>query len=112
MQNGPFEVLPDAAGHETFDLALFARAGEDGPSVAASLSGMMLEGPLGRLYRFDDAIRMDPRVNVGLPTLRNSSLETSFITRLVRMSSVETVAQLYQKEPALLRRAVEFEEAA
>ncbi|MDA0815843.1 MAG: hypothetical protein O2924_04675 [Chloroflexi bacterium] len=69
------------------------------------------EGPLGRLSRFHLHVAMDPRVNLGQPTLVGTALETSFVAEAAEAYGVESVVALYRVEPLAVRRAIEFEEA-
>jgi hypothetical protein len=110
---GDVAVLADAAGQTVYriaspeqdDLALES-------TVRCALGQMKEEGPLFKLNRFDDAVQMRPEVNVGLPTLIGSRLETAFIARLAKLSSIQEVAGLYDLDAVVVSRALEFEEAA
>ncbi len=101
-------LLADVAGQ-----AALAGADETTKADAGSaLLRMATDGPLSRLSRFKDAVTMRPGVNMGLPSILDRRLETSFVARLVRLSSVEEVGQLYDLPTTLVERALAFEEAA
>ena len=106
-------VLADAAGQTVYRLSC---ADDDDAALESAvrcvLAEMKQEGPLFKLNRFDDVVQMRPEVNVGLPTLRGSRLETAFVARLAKLSSFDEVAALYGLEANVVARAVEFEEAA
>ncbi len=55
---------------------------------------------------------MDPSVNLGLPVLRGTSLETEFVAHVAREMGVKEFAELYHLDERLITRALEFEEAA
>ncbi|MGD9933327.1 MAG: MerR family transcriptional regulator [Dehalococcoidia bacterium] len=107
-----FVVLADAAGQVSYRDQLDKKSSDMDCMVAGILGEMAAEGPLFLLNRFDDAIRMQPEINVGLPTLLGTRLESSFIAGLVAMSSEAEVARMYRLEASLVHRAVEFEAAA
>ncbi len=79
-----------------------------------SVSNLVDCGPLFRLSRYSDAVTMDPHLNVGLPTVKGTRLETAFIAGMVAdyCGSVERVAKIYRIAPAVIGRALEFQEAA
>ena len=106
-------AIADAAGQMTYLRNLLNGAEwKEGRSIAQSVSAVIDEGPLSRLNRFDDAVAMTPDINVGLPTLRGTRLETGFLRGLVKRMSIDAVAALYDLPRGQLARAMEFEEAA
>ena len=108
-EGGVIGVLADASGQSTYRLP------EGDSSMAASLAvfrDYQKESPLARLSRFDDSVTMNPDVNVGLPSLVGSRLETAFIARIVKLTSESEIALLYELSEEVVKRAVEFEEAA
>lgn len=106
-------VLADAAGQSTFrDELIDDGANAVAEAVTTSLDNLVTRGPLFKLSAFGDAVRMNPDINVGLPTLRGTRLETAFIAGLVELSSVAVVSKLYQIEPQLVARGCEFEQEA
>jgi uncharacterized protein (DUF433 family) len=107
LRSGKLAVLADAAGQTTY-----RDAEELTNDLRAVLDEIEREGPLFRLNRFKDVVRMDPHVNVGQPTLRGTRLETGFVASLALMSSADEVARLYQIDRHLVDRAIEFEEEA
>jgi DNA-binding transcriptional MerR regulator len=108
------DVLADAAGQLSFRKQLQESWSVDelAESLATGLGGLSAKGPLYQLGRFADVVVMNPAVNVGLPTLRGSRLETSFLHGLVELSNVQAIAKLYHLDEAQLRRAEAFEREA
>jgi DNA-binding transcriptional MerR regulator len=113
IKKAALTVLADAAGQATFRDDL---AGDGVQAVSAALATGLTEvahrGSLFKLSAYGDAVLMNPEVNVGLPTLEGTRLETSFVAKLVHLSSVQEVAELYELRPALVERGVEFEREA
>ena len=106
-------AIADASGQMTYLRSLLEGAeGSGGRSLADSVAAVIDEGPLSHLNRFDDAVQMTPDINVGLPTLRGTRLETAFLLKLAKRMSLAQVAELYALPADLLSRAIEFEEAA
>lgn len=81
-------------------------------ATETALQEIEQEGPLGRLSRFGSHVAMDPRVNLGQPTLVGTALETSFVAEAVRAYGVDNVIALYRVEALAVQSAIEFEEAA
>ncbi len=105
-QSGPRSaLLADKSGQRLLAL--------DDLQVLNRTVGQLKEiGPLGKLHRFDDAVTMNPAVNLGLPVLRGTSLETEFVAHAARGMGVGEFAKLYELNADLVARALEFEEAA
>ncbi len=102
-QSGPRSaLLADKSGQRLLALDVLNRTVEQLTEI----------GPLGKLHRFDDAVTMNPAVNLGLPVLRGTSLETEFVAHAARGMGVEEFAKLYELRTDLVARALEFEEAA
>lgn len=99
-------VLVDAGGQTVLpssDFELFEQ-------VERVVTGLEKRGALFKLNRFDDAVRMQPGINVGLPTLLGTRLETAFIASIVNdYGSVDEAARIYRLPLFAVRRAVEFE---
>lgn len=106
-------VLVDAAGQATYRDDLAGDGVETvSAALATGLTAVAERGSLFKLSAFGDAVLMNPEVNVGLPTLEGTRLETSFVAKLVGLSSVRQVAELYKLEFALVERGVAFEREA
>ncbi len=80
------------------------------PTISA-LGSIGEQGPLGRLHSFDDAVLMDPRVNVAQPTVRGTALETRFVSLMCQDIGEDSFAALYRLPPEVIRRAQAFERA-
>jgi DNA-binding transcriptional MerR regulator len=104
------DVLVDAGGQISFRKQFSEQWTADlSVSLGAELDELSSKGPLYQLGRYSDVVIMNPDINVGLPTLRGTRLETSFLHGLVELSSVSDVARLYHLEEAKVRRAEAFE---
>ncbi len=78
--------------------------------VERTVEGLQQRGALFKLHRFDDAVGMQPGINVGAPTVVGTRLETAFVAAIVEdYGSVEEAAQVYRLRPSAVLRAVEFE---
>ena len=80
------------------------------PTMSA-LEAIAEQGPLGRLHSFDDAVLMDPRVNVAQPTVRGTALETRFVSLMCQDIGEDSFAALYRLPPEVIKRAQAFERA-
>ena len=108
-----FEVLADAAGQMSYVEAIGnAWQSELSEALTTSFESVSERGSLFKLHGFSDAVQMNPDVNVGLPTVVGSRLETSFVANLVKLSSEREVASLYGLDGRVIGRAVCFEELA
>jgi hypothetical protein len=108
-----FKVIADAAGQMTYRELLGDDWQDSLPeAIATSLEDVTARGSLYQLSKYRDAVEMNPQINVGLPTLCGTSLETGFLYGLVKISSVTEVAKLYRLNPDRVARAVEFQEDA
>jgi DNA-binding transcriptional MerR regulator/uncharacterized protein (DUF433 family) len=77
----------------------------------ATIVQLELEGPLGELHDFADAVTMDPSVFAGNPILLGTRLETDFIAGLASMGyGSPDIAVLYRLSEARVIRALAFEE--
>jgi hypothetical protein len=108
------DLLADAAGQLSFrkQLQVLWSADELAESLATGLLNLSAKGSLYQLGRFADVVVMNPSVNVGLPTLRGTRLETSFLHGLVKLSSVPAIAKLYHLDQERLARVEAFEREA
>ena len=105
-----FGTLVDVPGGQmTFRDWLDRGAEQVEEGVTNSLCDLQEHGSLFRKASFRDTIVMRPDLNAAQPTVRNSSLETYFVSELVRESGIDYVAQNYRLDPHLIQRAVEFE---
>ncbi len=110
------------AGHPIGNAAVFADAagqvaapellGYASSAMRRGVDALAAEGALGRMSPFADVVEMRPDINAGLPTIRGTRLESSFIAELATLSSPREVATLYALPQAVVLRALEFEEAA
>ena len=104
------DVLADAAGQMTYRSTLaFEWDDASSDALADGLVELRELGSLYRLHSFGDSVVMNPDINVGLPTLVGSRLETAFLFGLVELSSVDEVAGLYRLPSGEVRRACAFE---
>lgn len=70
------------------------------------------EGPLGRLFRFADAVEMRPNYCAGEPTVRARRLRTAMLwLEYPAVSGADELAADYSLTAHQVRRAIEFEEA-
>ena len=70
------------------------------------------ERELGSLWRFADAIRIDPHIHGGLPVIHGRRVDTRTVYSFhMNGESIEEVADGFSLTPHLARRAVEFEQA-
>ncbi len=70
------------------------------------------EGPLGRLFRFADAVEMESGKLGGLPNVGGRRIETDMVADYhAGGMSVDEIAQTYWLTPFQVRRAVEFQQA-
>ena len=70
------------------------------------------EGPLGRLFRFADAVEMESGKLGGLPNVGGRRIETDMVAAYhVGGMSIDEIAQTYWLTPFQVRRAVEFQQA-
>ena len=70
------------------------------------------EGPLGRLFRFADAVEMRPNYCAGEPTVRARRLRTAMLAQTYPTSShTEQMADEYWLTVYQARRILEFEQA-
>lgn len=76
-----------------------------------ALTFIVARGPLGLLRSFDDAVIMDPDVNLAQPTVRGTALETQFINAMSEDIGVDGVVSLYRLRKEQITRAMEFERA-
>ena len=68
------------------------------------------ERELGRLWRFADAIHVDPHIHEGLPVIRGRRVDTRTIYGFhVHGDTIEEIADDFLLTPHLARRAIEFE---
>jgi len=101
--------LADAAGQFALDWPddLLDHA-EDAERALAHIAH---RGPLCVLSGFDDAVFMDPIVNLAQPSLIGTALETRFVAGIASEIGLTDTAVLYRLDPTLLVRAIEFEGA-
>ena len=70
------------------------------------------EGPLGRLFRFADAVEMESGKLGGLPNVGGRRIETDMVAGYhTGGMSIDEIAQTYWLTPFQVRRAVEFQQA-
>ena len=70
------------------------------------------EGPLGRLFRFADAVEMRPNYCAGEPTVRARRLRTAMLwLEYPTVSGADELAADYSLTAHQVQRAIEFEEA-
>ncbi len=112
VRNG-FETVVDVPGGQmTFRSWLDSEAEQVEEGMVNSLCDLQKQGPLFRKASFGDSVTMDPEINVAQPTVMNTSLETYFVSELVREFDVDYVAENYRLDRRLIERAVEFEGAS
>jgi len=105
-----FDTLVDVPGGQiTFRDWLERGAEQVEESVTNSLCDLHERGALFKKDAFDDTIVMRPDLNAAQPTVRNSSLETYFVSQLVKRLGIDHVSENYRLERYLVQRAVEFE---
>ena len=106
---GAHPLLADQAGQHVL---IWPSALDDlrAPTLSA-LETIGKRGPLGELHSFDDAVIMDPGVNVAQPTVRGSALETRFVSLMCRDIGEESFAAIYRLDPKVIKRASAFERA-
>ncbi|MXY87280.1 MAG: MerR family transcriptional regulator [Dehalococcoidia bacterium] len=108
-----FGTLVDVPGGQmTFRDLMEDEADQVQAGLVQSLAGLEERGPLFRKASFRDSVTMHPAINVAQPTVVNTSLETYFVSQLVKEFGVEYVAEAYRLDRRLIARAVEFEAAA
>lgn len=105
--DGP-SFVADAAGQFTLSLD---SSFEAEPTLARALSTVAQRGPLCLLSGFDDAVFMDPIVNLAQPSVLGTALETHFVAGVAREIGPDDTAALYGIDPTRVRRAIEFEGA-
>ena len=70
------------------------------------------EGPLGRLFRFTDAVEMEGGKLGGLPNIGGRRIETDMVAGYhAGGMSIDEIAETYWLTPFQVRRAVEFQRA-
>ena len=108
-----FDTLVDVPGGQmTFRELMEDEAEDVQTGLAESLSWLEESGALFRKASFRDSITMDPELNVAQPTVINTSLETFFVSELVKEFDVDYVSENYRVDRRLIVRAVEFEAAS
>ena len=102
-------LLADMFGQHTFNWP------DDLDDVAKptqrALAQIARRGSLGRLYGFNDAVFMSPRVNLGQPSVRRTALETRFVAGMADETGIENVVTMYGIKKRVVGRAISFEEA-
>ena len=108
-----FDTLVDVPGGQmTFRELMEDEAEDVQAGLAESLSCLEEKGPLFRKASFRDSVTMNPELNVAQPTVISTSLETYFVSELVKEFDVDYVADNYRLDRRLIVRAVEFEAAS
>ena len=108
-----FDTLVDVPGGQmTFRELMEDEAEDVQAGLAESLSCLEEMGPLFRKASFRDSVTMNPELNVAQPTVISTSLETYFVSELVKEFDVDYVAVNYRLDRRLIVRAVEFEAAS
>ncbi len=112
VRNG-FDTLVDVPGGQmTFRDWLEREAQQVEEGVTNSLYDLRERGSLFRKDAFKESIVMRPDLNAAQPTVRNSSLETYFVSELVKEFDVDYVSENYRLDRSLIVRAVAFEAAS
>ncbi len=101
--------VADAGGQFTLDVT--GSMPPDVPEAGVALSLISKRGPLCLLSTFDDAVFMDPTVNLAQPSVVETALETRFVAGIASEIGVAETAVLYRLDLARLRRVIEFEGA-
>ncbi|MDA0365146.1 MAG: MerR family transcriptional regulator [Chloroflexi bacterium] len=107
--SGLAPFLADAAGQFALDWPREVQ--QDAANAERALKDLARRGPLCALSGFDDAVFMDPIVNLAQPSLVGTALETRFLARMATEIGVGETAVLYRLDRSLLTRAIEFEGA-
>jgi len=111
MEGAPTALVADQQGQLVMRWP--AELGEAAAATGRALTDLTGPGAdLGLLHDFGDAVRMVPEVNLAKPTLVGTSLETRFVRAMSEdLGGPERFAPLYRLDAALVRRAIQFEEA-
>lgn len=107
--DGLSPFLADAAGQFVLDWPTDLR--EHAADTEQALTRISIRGSLCALSGFDDAVFMDPIVNLAQPSLVGTALETRFVAGLVAEIGARDTADLYRLDVGLVGRAIKFEEA-
>lgn len=107
--SGLAPFVADAAGQFALDWP--ADLGDSGVTAEQALKEIMRRGPLCALSGFDDAVFMDPIVNVAQPSLVGTALETRFLAHVARDIGLNATADMYRLDRRMVGRAIEFEGA-
>ncbi len=109
VRNGFDTVVDMPGGQMTFRDWLDREADQVEEEVTNSLCDLQEHGSLFRKASFRDTIVMRPDLNAAQPTVRDSSLETYFVSQLVKRVGIDYVSENYRLDRYLVQRAVEFE---
>lgn len=100
--------IASEAGQHLMELDFPVSDDEQGSTIAV-LSKIAVRGSLGRLEDFRGDVFMDPSMNLGRPTVLETSLETKFLAGTAADLGFSEAATVYRLTEHRVERAVSFE---
>jgi uncharacterized protein (DUF433 family) len=84
----------------------------EGDTLARMIEALDMEGPLGIMAEYGDAVSMDPAVLGGVPVMRGTRIETGLLAAAWhREQDTGELAARFDVDPWRLKRVLEFEMA-